>query len=186
MLKQPFQSHKMVISTLGRTFKTFDQNPLINSFFMSSLPSILKYFGHSLSLFVPVSRKKLPILTTKVTISGLSYVWVSLSCPLALVHLHSQPLPLCWFFSSSLQVWTYYFCPGEHVVHAPSPWPRLKYFLLFISIFLSMGMPPMHSVLSTSKLFLNFSPSYSLTSHKSGFPPQWFHFLLYFLSAMLN
>lgn len=69
-----------------------------------------------------------------------------------------------------------YLWPGDHVVHAPSARSRPKCSLLFISIFLSVGMPPAHSVLFITQLFLNFSPSYSLTSHKSGFPPQWFHF----------
>lgn len=171
MLKQPFYSQKMIVSTPARTFKTFGQNPLTHSFFMSSHSSTLDYFGHILSLFLPVSREKLPILTTKVTTCDLSYVWVSPMVPIYILSV----FPSAGSFPS-LCNHVNYLWPGDHVVHAPSARSRPKCSLLFISIFLSVGMPPAHSVLFITQLFLNFSPSYSLTSHKSGFPPQRFHF----------
>lgn len=57
------------------------------------------------------------------------------------------------------------------------PLPDIKWGILSCSLpFFKQGILPMHSVLLTTKLFLNFSPSYSLTSHNSGFFPQRFPF----------
>lgn len=72
----------MNFSILGRTFKTFNQNPLTNSFSVSPFFSILEYFWHILSFSFLFQEEKLRILTTKFTICGLSYVWVPYMIPL--------------------------------------------------------------------------------------------------------
>lgn len=117
MLKQPFHSQKMIISTLGRTFQTLDRNPLISSSSMASHSSSLEYFGHSRPLLFARFKRKVtrPHNRGHPLWSQLPVVPPKLS-PFSPAFTAPSPLPLLSF---SLQGHTHYLYPEGQVVYAP-------------------------------------------------------------------